>query len=554
MKQPKLPKETYRDLHQRAEELLKSYKPVSEFDSSTSEILKLIHELEVQKVELVMQNDELIHAKLQSEQLANKYAELYDFAPTGYFTLSKKGIISELNLRAALMLERNRSDVLNTPLSRYIHHRSIPDYLDFLNQVMESKDSLNCDLKMEVPSGNELFVRLSSVYSENHKACLTTMMDITRCRKAEEKNDSFRQVFEKSLNEIYIFDQQTLKFIYANNQAINNLGFSMEELEGLTPLDIKPDFSKQKFDTLLQPLREKSLEKLVFETRHQRKNGSDYRVEVHLHNSEFMERETYLAIILDITEQARLMNLLEQEKQQLKLANQEKDKFFSIIAHDLRSPFNFFLGSTQLLQEEYDQLSDESIRQLISGLHLSAQKQFELLENLLEWARMKQGQIVVKTEEINLNRMVNNVIQSLADSAMQKNIEISTSYPSQLSLMGDPRMLEAVLRNLLSNAVKFTPEGGKILIDVAPGNDHSLRFSVSDNGMGMSKDMLPHLFRLDAHTHRPGTRGEPGSGLGLHLCKEFVEKHGGQLRADSTEGVGSTFHFTIPQPIPSKDA
>ncbi len=554
MKHPKLSKKTYNDLHQRAEELLNSYKPASEFDSSTSEILKLIHELEVQKVELVMQNDELTQTKLQSEQLANKYTELYDFAPTGYFTLSKKGIISELNLRAALMLERNRSDVLNTPLSRYVNHRSIPDYLDFLKQVTESKNSLNCDLKLDLPSGSDLYVRLSSVYSESHKACLTTMMDITRCRKAEEKNKSFGQVFENSLNEIYIFDQQTLKFLYANDRAINNLGFSMEELEDLTPLNVKPDFSKQKFDALLQPLREKALEKLVFETRHQRKDGSDYHVEVHLHNSEFMEKDTYLAIILDITEQAKLMNLLEQEKQQLKLANQEKDKFFSIIAHDLRSPFNFFLGSTQLLQEEYDQMSDESIRQLISGLHLSAQKQFNLLENLLEWARMKQGQIVVKPEEINLNQMLNNVIQSFADSALQKNIDISTSSPPLLLFVADQRMLEAVLRNLLSNAVKFTPEGGRILIDVTSANDHSLRFSVSDNGMGISKDMLPHLFRLDAHTHRPGTRGESGSGLGLHLCKEFVEKHGGQLHAESTEGVGSTFHFTIPQPTLSKDA
>ena len=232
---------------------------------------------------------------------------------------------------------------------------------------------------------------------------------------------------------------------------------------------------------------------------------------------------------------------------QLKKVNTEKDKFFSIIAHDLRSPFNGFLGLTQLMAEQLPTMTMEDIQLIAVSMQTSATNLFRLLENLLEWSRMEQGMIPFRPEETPLREIAEKSITIVLENARAKDIEIEYNIPAATVVYADINILQTVIRNIVSNAVKFTPKGGKIKVSANINEENLIEIAITDSGIGMKPEMLENLFRLDVPTGRPGTEGEASTGLGLILCKDFVEKHGGKLWVISEVGKGSTFSFTIPQ-------
>jgi len=236
---------------------------------------------------------------------------------------------------------------------------------------------------------------------------------------------------------------------------------------------------------------------------------------------------------------------IERKNEELLKTNAEKDKFFSIIAHDLRSPFNGFLGLTQIMTEELSTLTMDEIQEIAERLNSSATNLFKLLENLLEWARIQQGLIPFKPALTHLKLIVNECVEMIHESAKIKEIEIDYDIPSDLEIFADRKMLQTVIRNLVSNAVKFTPKGGKINILTNTKSEKSVEISITDTGIGMSPKIVDNLFKPDVQTSRLGTEGESSTGLGLLLCKEFVAKHGGEIRVESEQGKGSTFYFTI---------
>ncbi len=237
---------------------------------------------------------------------------------------------------------------------------------------------------------------------------------------------------------------------------------------------------------------------------------------------------------------------LQKSEDNLLNINAEKDKFFSIIAHDLRGPFSGFLGLTQIMAEDLPNLTMDEIQDFSLSMKNSATNLFSLLENLLEWARMRQGLIPFEPKLIQLLPMVDESVRMIHESAKCKEIEITSYIQNDLAIYADRNTLQTVIRNLISNAVKFTPKGGKINIFSKATAEKSVEISVKDSGIGMSCLMVENLFRLDVKTNRLGTEGEPSTGLGLMLCKEFVEKHGGKIWVESKEGKGATFYFTIP--------
>jgi len=250
---------------------------------------------------------------------------------------------------------------------------------------------------------------------------------------------------------------------------------------------------------------------------------------------------------IDVTEQKKVETALKESEAKLKELNAEKDKFFSIIAHDLRSPFNAFLGFTRLLVEELDTLSIKELQKIALSMRNSASNVFRLLENLLEWSRMQQGKIIFSPESTLLMPLISDSISPVMDSANNKGIEISYEIPASLEVFADEYMLASTIRNLVSNAVKFSRKGDTVTIVAKPVPGNSVEISIRDSGIGMSRTMVDELFRLDVQTNRKGTDGEPSAGLGLLLCKDFIEKHGGKLWVESEEGKGSVFFFTIPE-------
>jgi two-component system, sensor histidine kinase and response regulator len=226
-----------------------------------------------------------------------------------------------------------------------------------------------------------------------------------------------------------------------------------------------------------------------------------------------------------------------------------KDKFFGIIAHDLKNPFCGLMAASELLISYADQFDKENIREISLLLNDSAKQGYALLENLLEWSRSQTGKLEFNPQRLNIKDLVEENISNMRSHAMNKNIDVKSEIAEGLEVLADKEMINTVLRNLLSNAVKFTPKNGKISISVINLQDQ-ITFGVADTGIGISQENIRNLFRMDVMYTSIGTEHEKGTGLGLLLCKEFVEKHGGKIWVESQVGKGSEFKFTIPSKSP----
>ncbi len=222
-----------------------------------------------------------------------------------------------------------------------------------------------------------------------------------------------------------------------------------------------------------------------------------------------------------------------------------KDKFFSIIAHDMKNIFNGLINISELLVFQVKSRDYIHMGEYCNFLHEAAKTGYALLENLLEWARVQTGQLKYTPVYLSVHDIIQRVIDTLEVSLRVKDIDINVLIESDVRVFADGNMLETVIRNLLSNAIKFSYPGGsvKILVQHTAGG---VKLSFIDSGVGIKKEHLPTLFNMDCHHHIPGTNNEPGTGLGLLLCNEFIHMHGGEIVATSEEGKGSTFYFTLP--------
>lgn len=235
---------------------------------------------------------------------------------------------------------------------------------------------------------------------------------------------------------------------------------------------------------------------------------------------------------------------VQEQNTQLMDLNATKDKFFSIIGHDLKGPLNSLTSFSSLLINHTDSLTKDEIRMLAADLDKSLKNLFSLLENLLEWARSQTGNIDFNQQEFDLVSALHENKSLLQTQADNKQISLEVRAPESLPVTAHKPSINTVIRNLISNAIKFTPHGGTIVVEAGRKNGEPV-VSVSDTGVGMSPDVLKKLFRLDAKHSTKGTADEKGTGLGLILCKEFVEKNGGRIWVDSHEGQGSVFSFTV---------
>jgi PAS domain S-box-containing protein len=246
----------------------------------------------------------------------------------------------------------------------------------------------------------------------------------------------------------------------------------------------------------------------------------------------------------NITEAKEAQARIEAQRDALESLNQQKTKLFSIIAHDLKSPFTSLLGLSEMMTKMGDQLSPDQFMDYAETINESGQRLFGLLENLLEWARSQMDQITFEPTPQNVEVLVQQNIELLHEVAQEKGVELASEVPP-LTVQVDQHMAEAVLRNLLSNAIKFTAESGSVTVS-ARGNGAWVEVAVSDDGVGMAADQVENLFRLDRLQSTRGTGGEAGTGLGLLLCKDFVERYGGTIAVDSAPGQGSTFRVRLP--------
>ncbi|MBA7545544.1 Adaptive-response sensory-kinase SasA [subsurface metagenome] len=231
----------------------------------------------------------------------------------------------------------------------------------------------------------------------------------------------------------------------------------------------------------------------------------------------------------------------------LKTLNATKDKFFSIIAHDLKNPFTSILGFCEILKIRYKKMDDSKKQNLINIIHQSSNNLYKLLENLLQWARSQTGNLKYTPEEFHIHELIQNITSLVNNSVAQKGLQLTADIPEDLKVYADKNMIYTVIRNLVTNAIKFTDQG-EIKIQVKEEPKQNV-ISVTDSGVGIQKDKTETIFEISKSKSTEGTRGESGTGLGLIICKEFVEINGGSIHVQSVAGEGSSFYFTIPRKI-----
>ncbi|HRW97779.1 MAG TPA: hybrid sensor histidine kinase/response regulator, partial [Bacteroidales bacterium] len=264
----------------------------------------------------------------------------------------------------------------------------------------------------------------------------------------------------------------------------------------------------------------------------------------------YNQRPALINITRDITSRKKSEENLRNSEAALRALNATKDKFFSIIAHDLRNPFSSIMGFSEILKDEAESLSIGDIKNYAGMINTAAGQTYRLLENLLEWANMQQGKISFNPKLLVLKEMAIDILETITDTAAMKQISVVSHIPGNLIVRADEEMLRTVLRNLLNNALKFTPAGGTIEL-LAKKNETGVEVLVKDTGVGISSENLEKLFDVGTSYTTRGTNNEKGTGLGLILCREFVERHGGRISVTSKPGEGSTFTFTLPGKVDS---
>jgi len=378
--------------------------------------------------------------------------------------------------------------------------------------------------------------------------------DITERKQAEALVARLGRVLDESANEIYLFRDDDLRFVSANGGAVRSLGYTMEEILTLTPVDIKPEFTAESFARLLAPLRSGQRANLIFETVHRRKDGTTYPVEVRLHLSRSEDPPLFTAVILDITERKeaeqavrRLNTELEQRVRQrtaeLEATNRELEAFTYSVSHDLKAPLRGIDGYSRLLLESHaDRIDDEGQRYLRSVRQATAHMN-ELIDDLLAYSRLERR--APHAQEFDIRDFVESLLAEYGSEARAQGTAVTLNVP-RATVRADREGLAMALRNLVDNALKFSRGAAQPQIEIGGSSSaRSCMLWVRDNGTGFDMKFHDRIFDIFQRLHK--TEEFPGTGIGLAIVRKAMERIGGRAWAESAPGRGATFYLEIPQ-------
>ena len=331
-----------------------------------------------------------------------------------------------------------------------------------------------------------------------------------------------------------------------NKAAENVYGWKKHEVLGINISKVLPTFySKTNQEKVKQKLLQDGIWKGDIIQKH--KSGK----EIYINSSATIIKNSdgivTGAVILnhDITDLIKANNILKESEKNLKKSIATKDRFFSIIAHDLKSPFNSILGFSELLASNDNNFDDEDIKNISTNIYNESKVFYALLENLLDWSRSQRKSIVLNKKVLSAKKIIEDSISLLKSSLQRKEIELNLHTNGSDSFFVDEHTIKTIIRNLIDNAIKYTNRKGKINIKTRK-NDNSIIISIADTGIGISKDKINELFSFENNNNTRGTENERGTGLGLVVCREFVELHGGTIKVKSEKNVGSEFTIEIP--------
>lgn len=389
---------------------------------------------------------------------------------------------------------------------------------------------------------NAYLVKDSSL---NHQLLLTIEFVLENSKKnrlLEESEEKFRKIAETTNNGIVMLNNKG-EIIFWNLASENIFGYSQEEILGenfhqiFVPEHYYSDYEKA-FEKFQKTGNGNAIGKTLLVEAY-RKNGELFPVELSLSALQLNGEWNSVGLVNDITQRVKYEN-------QLKESNSTKDKFFSIIAHDLINPISAFKQMTKMLSDDFDAITIGELKEILKAMKSTSSLLYQLLDNLLNWSRAQTGKIQYNPDNFDISMVVAENLEVLKLQAEKKKIELINEVPKDTFAFFDRNMISTVIRNLLSNSIKFTNENGLIKVFERP-NDTYLQIVVEDNGVGMSAEVQVKIFKIDESFTNLGTNDEKGTGLGVILCKEFMNYHNGNLSVESEVGIGSKFIISIPK-------
>ncbi len=486
---------------------------------------------------------------IESEE---QYRSLVENSPDAIIIYKDEKIVFANKESLRLMRAGSSDELTGKPVLQFVH----PDYHTIVIERMKNATSSEKVLppieeKLIRIDGSEVDVEIIAIPIQllSKPAVQVIFHDLTGRRLSEtalkESEEKYREMADLLPQIVFESDMQG-KLTYVNKQAFNVLGYPAGyDISNLNTINL-----------YIPEDRPRAIENIKLCLMGKRDNSNEYTmirfdgtlINVLVYSTPIFKESQHVGlrgIIIDITDRKLANEQIKQKNDELQKLNATKDKFFSIIAHDLKSPFNAILGFSDLLINQIKEKDYEGIDEYAKIIEQSSQRAMDLLMNLLEWSRAQTGRLEFNPENFELVDLIveNKVLFDFI--AGQKSITIQNVLPHNLVVFADKAMISTVLRNLISNAIKFTRQGGKITISIEK-KENEILVSVSDNGVGISVARVEKLFRIDESDSTKGTNNESGTGLGLILCKEFVEKHHGTIWVESTVGSGSTFSFTLP--------
>ncbi|MFC1634396.1 ATP-binding protein [Planctomycetota bacterium] len=595
MKRNKGDPRKFAELRKNAEEKLKK-KPADRQKLQVNNPSEVIHELEVHQIELEMQNEELRRSQVQLEESRSRYSDLYDFAPIGYFVFDSNGLILEVNLSGATLLGVERSYLVKKPFSFYISRDDRNLFYLHRKKSLETKTKQTCEIRLVRKDGCQLYALLDTVAIENSKDnsihLRTIVHDITERKDAEEKLKTLTTTLKQNMQKIQLDDSRLqalsilnqmkeastqelidfaleeavkltkskkgyLNIIHKDQTIMTIHSWSMNKMKqsvyvektGLLSEKIQPKETVVIDDSVnVSPFKSGKYEELGVVTRHIDISVADDGQIIATagvgNKTEEYDDSDIRQLTLLIQGMWKLM-VCKLAMEQLKETMEAKSQFISMASHELRTPLTSIKEGIRLvLQGKSSQLDDKQ-KKFLGLAQRNVDRLARLINNILNFQKLASGKIDFNVQENDANDVVRDIQETMATLANDKKLSLITELDESLPIVKfDRDEIMQVLINLVSNAIKFTDQGGVTITSAKEGN--TIRISVQDTGPGIRKEDVPRLFHEFEQLTDVGNRNPGGSGLGLVISKKIIERHNGNIWAESEYGKGTTFHFVLP--------
>lgn len=380
---------------------------------------------------------------------------------------------------------------------------------------------------------------------QKHNEILQALLSFHNEDDNYEESEKYANTILNNMGDAVFVKDHKSRFLLVNNGFCNLMDLPRTEIIGKTLAENIPPsemggFLKIDKQVLSNGIENTTEELLTLE-------GGEKKI-ISTRKSRYVDAEGnkfLVGVIRDITKSKQAEQILTASEIKLRELNKTKDRLFSIIAHDLRSPFNNILTLCDILNKSIKNTEVEKSEEYVGLINATAKNTLVLLENLLDWAKSQSGEITFESEKISISEVVHEILKLSRSIAQTKGVTIKVSKLDDIEVFSDKKIIKTIMRNLISNAIKYSEPGGDITISAIEEEDQ-VKITISDTGVGIDNQTLLKLFGSTTSTPKPGTRNERGAGFGLVLCKEFVEKLGGSIWVVSEEGKGSDFKFTLP--------